>query len=144
LVLVVTDSLYCFCVLCGFVGNCGVKRMKIIIAGGRDVTDGEYVIDAMSKLSVTPDEIVSGTARGADRLGEWWASINDVPVKRFPAEWDKYGKSAGYKRNEVMAQYADGLVALWDGKSRGTKHMIDIARREGLQVYVYRVDRKEN
>ena len=81
-------------------------------------------------------EIVSGTARGADRLGEQYANANSLPLKKMPAEWDKYGKSAGYKRNEQMAEYSDCLIAFWDGQSRGTKHMIDIARRLDLEVIV--------
>jgi len=77
-----------------------------------------------------------GDDAGADRLGEQWASKHGIPVKQFPAQWRKHGHSAGYKRNETMADNADALIALWDGKSRGTKHMIDIARRKGLPVYV--------
>jgi hypothetical protein len=84
-------------------------------------------------------EVVSGTARGADRTGEQWASENNVPVKRFPADWDKHGKRAGYLRNADMAEYAEALVAFWDGQSRGTKHMIDLAEKAGLRVSVVHV-----
>jgi hypothetical protein len=83
-------------------------------------------------------EIVSGTAAGADTLGERYAQEKGYEVKKFPAQWDLYGKSAGYKRNQQMAEYADGLIAFWDGKSRGTKHMIDIATNKGLKVRVIR------
>lgn len=88
-------------------------------------------------------EVVSGCAIGVDRLGESWAEYCNVPVKLFPAQWrDRdgvYDNSAGYKRNVEMAQYADALIAIWDGKSRGTKHMIDIATKRGLRVYIHRV-----
>ena len=83
-------------------------------------------------------EIVSGTAMGADRLGERYAKENGYKLKRFPAEWDKYGKSAGYRRNAEMAKYADACVVFWDGVSRGTKHMIDLANREGLVLKIVR------
>lgn len=69
-----------------------------------------------------------------------WARRNNVPVEKYPANWDKYGKSAGYIRNEEMAKVADSLLAIWDGKSRGTKHMIDIATKKGLTVFIYKVE----
>ena len=81
-------------------------------------------------------QIVSGTARGVDQLGEEYAKRNDLAVKKFPADWDRFGKSAGYKRNKQMAEYANALVAFWDGRSRGTKHMIDLAKAAGLSVSV--------
>ena len=79
--------------------------------------------------------VVSGCARGADQLGEKWAEAHGIPVDRFPADWSKYGKSAGYRRNVEMSEHAQALIAVWNG-SPGTKHMIDIARQKGLQVYV--------
>jgi len=82
-------------------------------------------------------EVVSGTARGVDQGGELWASVQGRPVKRFPADWDTYGKSAGHRRNAEMAKYADALVAIWDGKSRGTANMISEARKRGLVVFIY-------
>jgi hypothetical protein len=84
----------------------------------------------------TDIEVVSGCARGADQLGERWADERGYPVKRFPADWHKHGKRAGYLRNEEMAGYATHLVAFWDGRSRGTKHMIDLGHN--LQTRVVR------
>lgn len=83
--------------------------------------------------------MVSGGASGVDLYGEKWARKNDIPIKRFPADWAKYGKRAGLIRNVEMANYADGLIAIWDGQSRGTKHMIDVAKDKGLVVYIYNV-----
>ena len=86
-------------------------------------------------------EIISGTANGADRLGEAFALKYGIEVKRFPAQWHKYGKSAGYVRNNIMAQYAAKsdelgvLIAFWDGKSKGTKMMIDLAKKNNLKVF---------
>ena len=112
--------------------------MKVIIAGGRNFNDYENLCQICDKAlsKQTEIEIVSGTAKGADKLGEKYANENGYPIKQFPADWDKYGKSAGYKRNEEMAKYADALIAFWDGKSKGTKHMIDLAKRYKLKVKV--------
>jgi len=81
-------------------------------------------------------EIVSGHARGADRLGELFADTNRVPIKLFPAEWDKYGKSAGMKRNLQMAQYCTDAIGFWDGKSKGTAAMIKMCRNNGVNLEV--------
>lgn len=122
--------------------------MKVIIAGGRDFNDFDALEGEMRVLywSGAPGldgwdldlEIVSGGARGADVLGERFALENMMEVKSFPANWDEHGKSAGYRRNAQMADYADVLVAFWDGMSRGTKHMIDLALDCSLEVHVYR------
>lgn len=115
--------------------------MRCIIAGSRDITDIKHVERAMQSCSLFHvTEIVSGGARGVDRLGERWARNNDVTLSIFPALWDKYGKKAGYIRNKDMAEYADMLVAVWDGKSTGTKHMIDIMESMKKFVFVYRAD----
>ena len=114
--------------------------MRVIVAGGRDFNDADrltYILDGDFGLD-RRDTILSGMARGADSLAVEYANEAPTKLERYPAEWDKYGKSAGYKRNEQMAKLAEMLIAFWDGKSRGTKHMIDIALREGLEVHVYR------
>ena len=82
--------------------------------------------------------MLSGTARGVDQAGEKWAVSRDIPVERYPADWTYYGKQAGYRRNEQMAEKAEALIAVWDGSSRGTKHMIDTANKKGLKVFVWR------
>jgi hypothetical protein len=114
--------------------------MRIIIAGGREFDDytklKEYCNHSFQKIDKSTIEIVSGTAGGADTLGERYAGDNGLTIKRFPANWDKYKKGAGYRRNAEMAEYAQSLIAFWDGKSRGTMHMINIAKKKGLQVRV--------
>lgn len=75
-------------------------------------------------------------ARGADLLGEKYAVERGYHVDRYPADWNGLGKRAGYIRNEQMARNADALVAFWDGQSRGTKHMIDLASRYGLKIRI--------
>ncbi len=91
----------------------------------------------MTRAPFEITEIVSGTCKGVDQLGEEWAGRKGIPVKRFPADWNQYGRRAGPLRNREMAKYADALIAIWDGESRGTKNMIDEALREKLEVYVY-------
>lgn len=114
--------------------------MKTIIAGSRDITDYSLVMEAIQESEFEISEVVSGTAKGVDRLGELWATNHKIPVKHYPADWNKYGKSAGPIRNQEMANYADALIAVWDGKSRGTKNMIDQAKEKGLKVYVRCLD----
>ena len=84
--------------------------------------------------------VVSGTASGADQYGEIWARACGLSVDRYPADWTKHGKAAGPIRNRLMAENADALVAVWDGKSRGTRNMIDEARKRGLVAFIYRTD----
>ncbi len=112
--------------------------MKVIIAGGRSFDNYELLCEKCTKiLSNSKDiEIVSGTANGADKLGERFANENGYSIKKFPANWDKHGKSAGYIRNKEMALYADALIAFWDGKSKGTALMISLAKGYNLKVKV--------
>lgn len=76
-------------------------------------------------------------AKGVDTLGEQWANINSVAVKRFPADWNKYGRGAGPVRNRQMSEYGDALIAIWDGKSRGTENMIEEARKRNLRIFIF-------
>lgn len=130
--------------------------MKTIIAGRRTFgwtfnDDGEEVpvqehIDLLYySLGSRPEitEIVSGCAKGADSLGEEWALEANKPVKRFPAEWHKYKKAAGPIRNMQMGDYADQLIAFWDGESKGTQHMINYMNSLQKPVTVIRYDRTD-
>lgn len=113
--------------------------MRTIIAGSRSCTSYKAIEAAMNVFGHHPSVVLSGTARGADRLGEEWAKLHGVPIEYYPANWDEYGKAAGLIRNGEMAHNADALVALWDGQSRGTQHMIQVARERGLKVFVWRM-----
>lgn len=118
--------------------------MKTIIAGSRGITDMGHLELAIARAQhvhyqLVITEVVSGGARGVDKLGEQWAAAHNVPLKVFPADWDAKGKAAGHIRNIEMAEYADALIALWDGESRGTQHMISTARKLGLVVFVAEV-----
>lgn len=109
---------------------------KVIIAGGRNFIDYEYLKEKCLEIINEPCEIVSGTAKGADFLGERFAKEMGFQVKRFPANWNLHGKSAGPIRNKQMAEYSDSLICFWDGESKGTKNMIDEATKRGLEIHI--------
>lgn len=113
-------------------------NMKLIIAGSRNFLDYDYLVKVLneSNLINSVEEVVCGMARGADLLGKRFAEEHNIPVKEFPADWNKYGKRAGYIRNQQMAEYGTDVLVFWDGISRGTKHMTDISRKMGLPVSV--------
>ena len=117
-----------------------MSRNASIIAGSRGITDPNVVLAAVAfavSEGIVPSVVISGGARGVDTLGEQWAKSAGIPVEVYPAEWGKYGKKAGTMRNVRMGNIAIALIAVWDGKSPGTKHMIDFARRNNLKVYVH-------
>lgn len=124
-----------------------MSTFRVIIAGGREFTNAKLmqtVCDPLFQDLIQRGfdvEIVSGRARGADALGEQYALSRNIKVAYFPANWSKLGKRAGYVRNAEMADYASehatgGLIAFWDGQSRGTKSMIDLGHKKGLDVRI--------
>ena len=110
--------------------------MKTIIAGSRDMTPTLEDVRTLNKFLTSISEVVSGEAKGADKFGEDWAKAHGIPLKKFPAEWAKYGRAAGPIRNKQMAEYADQLVAFLYPDSRGTANMIKQAKKLGLKVYI--------
>jgi hypothetical protein len=130
--------------------------MKVIIAGGRNISNIGFLIEAIDQSGFEITEVICGLAAGADILGKEWAENNGIPVKEFPAEWDRidvpgaivkyrsgksYNARAGHDRNAKMAEYADALIALWDGRSPGTKGMIKEADKRKLSIFIYRIDK---
>ena len=112
--------------------------MKTIIAGTRYASIKD-TMDAIDECPWEISEVVSGEARGPDTHGADWGERVKIPVKRFPADWESLGRRAGLIRNSQMAEYADALLAVWDGHSRGTRDMIAKARKKGLRVHVVRI-----
>ena len=118
-----------------------MENFKVIIAGSRGFSNykllkekcNEYLREKRKKYNII---IISGGARGADTLGEKYAQDEGFSLEVFPANWNKFGKSAGFIRNEQMAEIADALIAFWDEKSHGTKHMIEIMENKKLLVRV--------
>jgi len=141
--------------------------MRVIICGSRIIKgpDGmQHVMDGIQACPFEITEVITGGAEGVDELGDAWAKQAGIDRVIFPANWKGKGKAAGYKRNQKMAWYArifdtygvhseDGtksieelpnklkgaVLAVWDGKSTGTKHMIEIAQELGLPVYIHLV-----
>lgn len=113
--------------------------MKIIIAGSRNINIDYEDMEQFLPEDWSEVEIVSGAARGPDSVAIKLAQANDLPLYIFPAKWDELGKAAGIIRNKEMGDFADALIAFWDGKSRGTKHMIDYMTSLGKPVKVVEI-----
>lgn len=118
-----------------------MEEFKLIVAGGRDFTNADLLARSLCDLAdgIYADKaisIVSGMARGADNLGYLFAIKHNVVKYQFPADWNQYGKRAGMIRNKQMGDFADGLLAFWDGQSRGTKQMIEYMRSLGKPVHI--------
>lgn len=126
--------------------NKNKPELRIIVAGSRSFEDYVLLSNTLDTIINLNKEriirIVSGTAYGADALGEKYANEHHLPLTQIPAKWDLYGKQAGHIRNEQMARFTTinynlgMLVAFWDGKSTGTKSMINIANRYNLEVKI--------
>ena len=116
--------------------------MRLIIAGSRDITDYELVKKeiekAIEKIGQKPTEIGCGMARGVDECGYRWAKENGIKIKEFYAEWEKEGLSAGYKRNCRMGGWGQALIIVHHG-TKGSTHMLNIARKQGLRIFETRI-----
>lgn len=113
--------------------------MKLIIAGTRTFNNYLFLKATLDKILSTVDEdieIVSGACRGTDKLGELYAREYGYPIKTFTPNWALHKLGAGFRRNQQMAEYATHCVCFWDGESRGTKHMIDLAKKYNLPLRV--------
>ncbi len=122
-----------------------LNSYKVIVAGGRDFDNYEYLKEKLDEtficlgdLDTHPIEIISGMAKGADTLGIKYAEEHKLTMVLYPANWKKYPRMAGILRNMNMLVTATHLVAFWDGKSHGTKHMIEIAKAKGIPVWIYK------
>lgn len=125
------------------------KDLKIVVAGSRSFDEQAYLDVMRPNLEKFIKEIsdsytliiVSGTAPGADQFGEKFAREFNLKIERYPAEWRKngiYNNAAGYERNEKMAQIGDIIVVFWDGKSKGSQHMIDLAKKYKRKLKIIR------
>jgi hypothetical protein len=117
------------------------ENFKVVIAGSRGFSNYKLLYEKCNELLREKSKthnivIVSGHAKGADLLGERYSKDKGYDLEIFPANWKKFGKSAGFRRNEQMAEVADGLIAFWDGKSHGTEHMIKIAEENGINTRI--------
>ena len=114
--------------------------MRLIIAGSRTFSDYQRLCQVLAPDRHRITQVITGGARGADRLGFRWALKHHVRSRCFAAAWERFGKSAGIRRNQQMAQAGDVLIAFWDGRSPGTRHMISCMQQLGKPVVVIRTD----
>jgi len=112
--------------------------MKVLIRVSRSVSDPAVVAQAVADSGMTPTHIVSGSARGVDTLARFFAQTRGIEFTEYIADWERYGKRAGFMRNCVMVGAADAVIAVWDGESPGTKHSIDYAITRGKKVFVFK------
>lgn len=111
--------------------------MRLLICGSRTITDFLHLYVALTLVEGPITSVVSGMARGPDRMGWAWARKNNLPVDEHPADWNTYGRSAGFRRNLEMLDVSDAVLALYDGTSKGTLHTLTEAKNRGLPVWVY-------
>lgn len=112
--------------------------MKVIIAGTRNHKIEPSALNGLvNRSTYKVDELVCGMAQGVDISAKVWADEKDIPVKKFHPDWAQFGRAAGPLRNQKMADYADALIAIWDGKSKGTKSMIEEMQKRGKFVMIF-------
>lgn len=116
--------------------------MRVVVAGSRSIENCYEVCLAIMESGFDVTEVVCGRARGVDTIGEAYAHVEGIPVKVFTASWELHGNAAGPIRNTEMADYADAAVVVWDGKSSGSRNMIEQMERRGKPVYVHVVGEK--
>ena len=121
------------------------EASRVIIAGGRDFDDYEYMSTKLNELFKDQNmfnnkaiKVISGMAKGADTLGIRYADEHKLTKILFPANWKVYPRIAGFLRNNDMLSIATHLIAFWDGKSSGTKHMIDITQEKGIPTWIFK------
>lgn len=114
--------------------------MKTIIAGSRYIKDQALITSYIEQAPWEITEVVCGGARGVDMAGKHWAELRSIPVKMFLPNWAKFGPRAGFIRNTEMADYADAVLTVWDGKSRGTLHMQRQALKRIMPLVVFRAE----
>jgi len=103
--------------------------MKLAIIGSRTFNDYNFLVESLKQYKPKITLVVSGAAKGADSLGEKWAIENNIEILIFPADWEKHGKRAGFIRNEDIIKNCDGVIAFWDGMSKGTAHSLSLCEK---------------
>ena len=113
--------------------------MKLGVVGSRSFKDYKILVEILGRINdkFSISEIISGGAKGAELLGKRYAEESEIVYTEFLPEWDKYGKSAGFKRNRLIVKESDFLVAFWDGKSLGTKSSINLAKKKKIPIVIY-------
>jgi YspA, cpYpsA-related SLOG family len=116
--------------------------MKVIVAGSRSIQDNAIISKAIKSTGLKITEMGSGNARGVDTLAENYAGVHHIPFTNFPAYYDLYGKPAGAIRNDKIVAWADAMIAVWDGRSDGTRDLIRAMNSAGKPVFLHLVEKK--
>ena len=116
--------------------------MKVIVAGSRTIQDNAVISKAISSTKLKITEMGSGNARGVDTVAENYASVHHIPFTNFPAYYDLYGKPAGAIRNDKIVEWADAMIAVWDGRSDGTRDLIRAMNKAGKPVFLHLAEKK--
>jgi hypothetical protein len=111
--------------------------MKVVVCGSRTITDKHLVFTLIGLSPYNITTLIHGGATGVDQIAGEYAEKWGISTVVVKPDWDRYGKSAGYKRNAQMVSMADAVIAIWDGKSKGTKHTINLANDAKIPVTVY-------
>lgn len=113
--------------------------MKLAIAGSRNFNDFAFLELKINELrkQYAIDSLISGGAKGADLLAEQYAAKYHLAIECVLPDWKMHSHGAGHRRNEIIVQKCDLLIAFWDGKSKGTKHIIEYAQKQNKQVYIF-------
>jgi hypothetical protein len=112
--------------------------MRVVVSGSRTITEFALVEKAIRESGFEISVLLSGHAKGVDRLAERWAKENGIPIETFPALWEVHGIIAGHLRNGEMVDKSEGLIAVWDGLSAGTRDIIVRAKKKDRRVFVFR------
>jgi hypothetical protein len=113
--------------------------MKLAIIGSRNFTNYKLLQEILEQYKPKITLVVSGAAKGADSLGEKWALENNIQTLIFHADWNQYGKRAGFIRNEDIIKNCDYCVAFWDGESKGTKHSLSLCEKYTKPVKIVQI-----
>lgn len=113
--------------------------MKIAIIGSRNFDNYKLVVETLKPYQSKISLVISGGAKGADSLGEHWAKQNNINTLIFLPDWDKHGKRAGFIRNEDIIKNCDGVLAFWDGESKGTAHSLSLAEKYNKPTKIVKI-----
>ena len=114
--------------------------MRVLVAGSRSITDPAIVHKAILDSGFAITTLISGMARGVDRLADAWAKANSIPVSRYYANWNEHGRAAGMIRNRAMVEQAEAAVIVWDRVSAGTRHTIGLVKQKAIPIFLLMVD----
>lgn len=112
--------------------------MRVLVSGSRSISDPALVEQAITESGFPITTLLSGGARGVDRMAEAWAERHGIPIERIKPDWKRHGRGAGFKANEALISRAEAVVAIWDGVSKGTKSVLELAKSSKLYLYLSR------